>query len=377
VTDAVETVGTEQLSMPFGTTLPFTQTYGGENSYQHPTLSNPSKKRFTIYDRIDMTGLDYAVNRFYCSQQGRFTQVDPIDMDAASLGDPQSLNLYAYCGNDPINRRDPDGLFWGAIGSFFKAIGKAILSKFTSGSSVSSGPDFRTPPTFPGSLPGINAAERSGQGGFRTTPFIGGLLQQEGQKRSWVDWYKDQLKYFFFGSKENYERYLARVKERKLRERIAAIKAHARLCAAMNYDCEKLDKLSDRQILDLYEAWINGEDSVTTDGGTINIVGVPAAGPNINISNQQLLKKIKHAPDFGIQGGSNAANLAKYGQAIENHVVDPATQDIQGTYRGQSVIHYVNPNTGLNVMTSRAGDYISGWKLNPAQLQNVLTRGSL
>jgi hypothetical protein len=33
-------------------------------------------------------------------------------MGAADIGDPQSLNLYAYCGNDPINHTDPDGLFF-------------------------------------------------------------------------------------------------------------------------------------------------------------------------------------------------------------------------------------------------------------------------
>ena len=167
---------TEQLSMPFGTMLPFTQTYGGENSYQHPTLSNPSKKRFTSYDRSDATGLHYAKNRFYSSAQGRFTQVDPIGMGGASLSDPQTLNMYAYCGNDPINHVDPDGLFWGAIGRFFKAIGIAIATFFGSGMGGSSGPGFRTPPTFPGSLPGINAAIRSGMGGFRTPPFVSGFL---------------------------------------------------------------------------------------------------------------------------------------------------------------------------------------------------------
>jgi RHS repeat-associated protein len=110
VTDADGTVASEQLSMPFGTMLPFTQTYGGENSYQHPTLGNPSKKRFTSYDRSEVTGMDYAVNRFYSSQQGRFAQVDPIGMGAVSLGDPQSLNLYSYVHNDPINFVDPGGL---------------------------------------------------------------------------------------------------------------------------------------------------------------------------------------------------------------------------------------------------------------------------
>jgi RHS repeat-associated protein len=126
------TVVTEQLSMPFGTTLPFTQTYGGENSYQHPTLSNPSKKRFTSYDRSDVTGLHYAVNRSYSSEQGRFTQVDPIGMRAASLSNPQTLNMYAYCGNDPINRVDLAGTsffgkLFGWIGKVFKWVAIAAI----------------------------------------------------------------------------------------------------------------------------------------------------------------------------------------------------------------------------------------------------------
>jgi RHS repeat-associated protein len=110
VTDAGGTVVSEQLSMPFGTMLPLTQTYGGENSYQHPTLGNPSKKRFTSYDRSDTTGLDYAVNRFYSPQQGRFTQVDPIGMGSTELANPQSLNLYSYIENDPVISDDPSGL---------------------------------------------------------------------------------------------------------------------------------------------------------------------------------------------------------------------------------------------------------------------------
>jgi hypothetical protein len=50
------------------------------------------------------------VNRTYNAGLGRFTQVDPIAMGAVYLGNPQSLNLYAYCFNDPINHTDPDGL---------------------------------------------------------------------------------------------------------------------------------------------------------------------------------------------------------------------------------------------------------------------------
>jgi RHS repeat-associated protein len=117
------TVVSEQFTMPFGNMQPFTSVYGGENPYQNPTLSNPSKKRFTSYDRSEATSLDYAMNRFYSPQQGRFTQVDPIGMSASNLGNPQSLNLYSYCGNDPINHVDPAGLFFGKL---FGWIGKAF-----------------------------------------------------------------------------------------------------------------------------------------------------------------------------------------------------------------------------------------------------------
>src|SRR5262249_3578696 len=43
-------------------------------------------------------------------QQGRFAQVDPMGMGAVNPVNPQTLNLYAYCINDPVNRTDPTGL---------------------------------------------------------------------------------------------------------------------------------------------------------------------------------------------------------------------------------------------------------------------------
>jgi len=102
ITNATDTTVQEQVTLPFGTALDAEST-------------GVLKKRFTSYDRGSTTGLDYAINRHYDSQQGRFTQVDPIGMDSASLIDPQSLNMYTYCGNDPINRVDPDGQFWGKL----------------------------------------------------------------------------------------------------------------------------------------------------------------------------------------------------------------------------------------------------------------------
>lgn len=101
------------------------------------------------------------------------------------------------------------------------------------------------------------------------------------------------------------------------------------------------------------------------------------AAPVVNFGVKQLQKKFKHAGDFGITGNYNPSNAIKFQQAMENHLADPATKEIVGTYRGEPVIHYVNPDTGLEVITDRAGNFISSFKLNPAQLTNVLSRGSL
>jgi RHS repeat-associated protein len=58
-------------------------------------------------------GLDYFGARYYGSALGRFTSPDwsavPQPVPYAKLGNPQSLNLYAYVGNNPLTRFDPDG----------------------------------------------------------------------------------------------------------------------------------------------------------------------------------------------------------------------------------------------------------------------------
>jgi RHS repeat-associated protein len=66
-----------------------------------------AKWKFTTYERDVESGLDYAVNRFYGSAAGRFYSPDPL---AGSVGNPQSLNRYAYVLNDPVNSVDPLGL---------------------------------------------------------------------------------------------------------------------------------------------------------------------------------------------------------------------------------------------------------------------------
>ncbi len=72
VTNNQDTSFIEQVTLPFGTALDAEST-------------GSTKRRFTSYDRSNVSGLDYAVNRHYDPLQGRFTQVDPIGMRSTSL----------------------------------------------------------------------------------------------------------------------------------------------------------------------------------------------------------------------------------------------------------------------------------------------------
>ena len=68
---------------------------------------NPIRYRGYYYDRE--TKLYYLNSRYYNPEWRRF-----ISPDDTSYLDPDSvngLNLYAYCGNDPVNYADPSGHF--------------------------------------------------------------------------------------------------------------------------------------------------------------------------------------------------------------------------------------------------------------------------
>jgi RHS repeat-associated protein len=69
--------------------------------------------RSTGKERDQESNNDYFSARYYGSSMGRFlspdwsAKVEPVPY--AKLDDPQSLNLYAYVGNNPLTSIDPDG----------------------------------------------------------------------------------------------------------------------------------------------------------------------------------------------------------------------------------------------------------------------------
>jgi RHS repeat-associated protein len=84
--------------------LPFGEQIAGSSATSH---------KFTSKERDPESGLDEFGARYYSSALGRFTIPDwaasATAVPYADFGNPQSLNLYAYVGNNPLTLTDPDG----------------------------------------------------------------------------------------------------------------------------------------------------------------------------------------------------------------------------------------------------------------------------
>lgn len=74
------------------------------DAYGIPAAANIERFGYTGQQWFKALGLDYYKARFYSPKLGRFLQTDPIFYK-------DDMNMYAYVGNDPVNRTDPLGLF--------------------------------------------------------------------------------------------------------------------------------------------------------------------------------------------------------------------------------------------------------------------------
>lgn len=105
--------------------------------------------RYTGKERDNKSGNDYFGARYYASSMGRFMSPDwsakaePVPY--AKLDNPQTLNLYAYVGNNPIARQDPDGHAFGlddlvgALAGGAVGVGTEVVKDLATGQKITPG----------------------------------------------------------------------------------------------------------------------------------------------------------------------------------------------------------------------------------------------
>ena len=103
-------VGTKLLTYTYDawgncTEKTVSSTVNGTSDYA--ATYNPFRYRGYYYDTE--TSLYYLNSRYYDPNTGRFISADRYVSTGQGL---VGHNMYAYCGNDPVNRLDPQGTFW-------------------------------------------------------------------------------------------------------------------------------------------------------------------------------------------------------------------------------------------------------------------------
>ncbi len=93
---------------------------------------NPLRYRGYVYDTE--TGLYYLSSRYYNPVWGRFINADTADVLGASPDKANwDKNLFAYCDNAPVNRKDDGGDFWNIVAGAVIGGGLELVGQLLSG----------------------------------------------------------------------------------------------------------------------------------------------------------------------------------------------------------------------------------------------------
>ncbi len=137
-----------------------------------------------------------------------------------------------------------------------------------------------------------------------------------------------------------------------------------------------------REFLERFAAWCDGQtESAPKPLSTQEIEqqkprpSGETAAPEILLSfaidRQQLIRKFKHAPDFGVTDHFGPVSLERYAQALEQHLQAASGRHV-ATLRGVEMIAHIE--IGRIVWTTEQGEFVTGYKASPEQLQHIWTK---
>jgi RHS repeat-associated protein len=324
------------------------------------------KRRLNDKFEDDLTGLAYYGARYYDKTLIGWTQADPLYLrapDLAKRATPRRANIGVFSLNNPLRYLDPDGLD----------------SKPQHNGNVCTG--------------GPNGSCLTSEGGATSSSPSKGISHE--QMRVLVN------KAAAAAEKEAEEaRAAAHERVRKAMEGVLILDdlPSTRTYLPGRDPPEKAEALFYGALIGLgaVSAWLwpevatvvgvtqartEGEAGAALAGGGCVRACSSASAPSsrvLGFTARDLQKGFtKHGADFGITGNWNTGRAVEFSRAVNQHINSPGVRAITGTYRGDAVIHYLNPTSGLNVISDMAGNYVSGWKLGANQLKSVTTTGRL
>jgi RHS repeat-associated protein len=98
--------------------------------------ANDDQASFTGHIADSATGLTYMEARYYDPVIGRFLSNDPVGFAPSR---PEYFNRYAYVGNDPLNKTDPDGQMANFVVKFAVDVALEITIQAATGQDIDIG----------------------------------------------------------------------------------------------------------------------------------------------------------------------------------------------------------------------------------------------